>query len=402
MCLNVCYFEPLFIYKFQIQLLTPFCNRWDMFAVSMFIPMILIQTKSLGASPLTTGFIGSIYGCLQLISSPLIGSWSDSKGKKFVLCICLLMSALAYFITGLAYSLPMMICARIIIGIFKHTQTIGRAYLADITPENSEGKIFGQFMATSNMGFIVGPVIGGHLGNLPNGFFYVCTFTTFIFLTSFVLLYLAVPEISPKEKKCSKQIEMWKVFTHLSDINWSKQYDLMIGRFFFSFAVLVYRSNFSLLMNESLGLDSVMIGYIISYQGIISACSGFFVGKIEQFYKQKRARLLKHAMVLLILSLVGLTMAQDVYWIVPCLTLLCFSTSIIRVQYMELSVHRCEKDEVGAVIGVAQSITSISRMFSPLVAGITQQIGIYGPGTMGIISSVLGYMFTLVIPKFVK
>lgn len=222
-----------------------------------------------------------------------------------------------------------------------------------------------------------------------------------LFLLS-AILFFKVPEVIPKETKTSKQVAVLKIFSHLTEIDWRQQYDLMLGRFFFSFAVLIYRSNFSLIMNDHYGFDMKTIGYIISYQGIVSVCSGFFIGKIESFYDHKRDRLLQHSIVLLTLSLVGLTVFDSILHIVISLTLLCFATTVIRVQYIELSVHRCNDDEKGAVIGVGQSMTSISRMFSPLVAGMAQQLGPHGPGSMSVYSSVVGYFVTIVFPKFIK
>ncbi|CAM1154234.1 Uncharacterised protein g11130 [Pycnogonum litorale] len=260
-------------------------------------------------------------------------------------------------------------------------------------------------MATSNIAFIIGPAIGGHLADFQHGFFYICTITSVTFLISFGFVWLKVPEVYGKEKKAGKKAaaaDVLKVFRHLEEIDWNKHYDLMIGRLFFSFAVLVYRSNFSLIMNESLGFDAKTIGYVISYQGVVSATSGFVVGNVEKFYNHERIRLLRHAIVLMMLSLTGLVFSHAVFEVIVCLSFLCVSTSIIRVQYIELSVHRCEPDEVGAVIGVAQSMTSLSRMLSPVVAGFAQQLSLRGPGMVGVLSSAVGFVLTMTASSVVK
>lgn len=57
-------------------------------------------------------------------------------------------------------------------------------YLGSVVPQEKHAQVLGRFHAVSNMGFIVGPVIGGHLSDLPGGFQLVALSTTALFLTS--------------------------------------------------------------------------------------------------------------------------------------------------------------------------------------------------------------------------
>ena len=70
-------------------------------------------------------------------------------------------------------------------GIFKHTQELLRGYLADVIPAKDHSHVYGNLNAAANIGFIVGPVIGGHLSDLPSGFNIAAFASASIFLINF-------------------------------------------------------------------------------------------------------------------------------------------------------------------------------------------------------------------------
>ncbi|KAK7068977.1 transporter activity protein [Halocaridina rubra] len=180
-----------------------------------------------------------------------------------------------------------------------------------------------------------------------------------------------------------------RVFSFMKDIDWQVFGDIFLIRFFLSFSSLVYRSNFSLLIDQNFGVSPKIIGYLISFQGIISALAGFCTGRVSKFYRDSQKELF-HSSVLLSLSLLGLTVAPSLSVLLLCLIPLCLSTAVIRVSSSAITIGRCHPSKVGAVTGFGQSIASIARMVTPLIAGITQEISIYGPGAMGTLSAGIG------------
>lgn len=80
----------------------------------------------------------------------------------------------------------MLVCG---LGLFKHSQELSRAYLADIVPRSQHSYVFGRFNSMSNIGFIIGPVIGGYVVDHLGGFYSVSMLTAGIFLLNFGKLY---------------------------------------------------------------------------------------------------------------------------------------------------------------------------------------------------------------------
>lgn len=74
------------------------------------------------------------------------------------------------------------------------------------------------------------------------------------------------------------------------------------------------------------------------------------------------------------------------------LTVLNFTTSLLRVSVTKMVVNWCPPDKIGAMVGVGQSITSIGRMLSPLIGGMALQVSTYGAGVVSIVFAVIGFL----------
>ncbi|KAK3890818.1 hypothetical protein Pcinc_005263 [Petrolisthes cinctipes] len=367
----------------------------DLFGVSLILPLFLPVVKGLGVSHVTAGCVTSLYGAIQLFSSPVVGSCSDVVGRRRVLLGCLAATALSYMVLGASHSLLIVIVARVIAGTFKHSQTICRALLADVTSSEDRSRVFGTFNATSSMGFIVGPMLGGHLSELHNGFTLVCNLGAAIFLVNCVLCWACIPENMVKEpgEKKKKEIQsednLLQMMNLVREVDWHVLWPIFTIRFLLSFSSLVYRSNFSLLIEQNFGAGPRVIGYLISFQGVISVMAGFMTGYISRYYHNSRTELY-HSSCLLTLALVGLTVAPSLPLLLLFLVPLCLSNAITRVSGTAITISLCQPEQIGSVTGLGQSVTSVARMVTPLVAGVSQEISVYGPGLMGAAAATAG------------
>ena len=67
-------------------------------------------------------------------------------------------------------------------GIFKHIQSLNRTIIADHISIEDQTAILGRLNAIAGISFTIGPAIGGHFAELENGFSYICSFTSAIFI----------------------------------------------------------------------------------------------------------------------------------------------------------------------------------------------------------------------------
>lgn len=144
-----------FLFSIGISLVFPVLP----FIVMEYVPEVRQQAAVIG-------WLGASYALLTFFSSPVMGALSDAYGRRPLLMLSLLGSAIGYVVFGIGGSLWMLFLGRCIDGLTAGGMSALFGYLADTTPAEERGKVFGQVGATVGAGFIVGPAIGGALSHI--------------------------------------------------------------------------------------------------------------------------------------------------------------------------------------------------------------------------------------------
>ncbi|XOV78438.1 MAG: MFS transporter [Aestuariibacter sp.] len=135
----------------------------------------------------------------MFIGSSLIGSLSDSFGRRKTLLLSSVLSAFSYLLSAVAIvqeAYLLLLLSRLITGLCEGNIAIGRAILTDISEHIDKTKAFSLLFAVSYMGWLLGPLIGGYSANF--GFehaFYIASGLTF---ASLLAIYLFIPETNLK------------------------------------------------------------------------------------------------------------------------------------------------------------------------------------------------------------
>jgi DHA1 family tetracycline resistance protein-like MFS transporter len=112
------------------------------------------------------GFLTSLYAAMQFLFSPVVGGLSDRFGRRPVILFSLLGAATSYLVSGFAPALGWLFVGRVISGATGASFSAAGAYIADITPPTKRAASFGLVGAAFGFGFILGPALGGLLGDL--------------------------------------------------------------------------------------------------------------------------------------------------------------------------------------------------------------------------------------------
>ncbi|MCW0389181.1 Tetracycline resistance protein, class C [Xanthomonas sacchari] len=112
------------------------------------------------------GWFGFLFAALQFVSSPLQGALSDRYGRRPVILASCLGLGVDFMVMALAQSLPVLLLARMVSGVFSASFTSANAYIADITPADKRAQAYGIIGAAFGVGFVVGPLLGGWFGSL--------------------------------------------------------------------------------------------------------------------------------------------------------------------------------------------------------------------------------------------
>src|SRR6267142_2171902 len=152
------------------------------------------------------GYFGLAWATMQFIFSPLLGAWSDRFGRRPVILISCFGLSIDYVFMALAPSLRWLFVGRLISGITTSNVATAFAYVTDVTKPAERAKPFGMISAAFGLGFVIGPAVGGWLGNRDLRFpFWVAAGLS---LANALYVYFVLPESLPPERRAKSAWHM--------------------------------------------------------------------------------------------------------------------------------------------------------------------------------------------------
>ena len=153
-------------YALAFIFITMFVDTVGLGIIIPVAPQVIHQLtgEGMSGSAWWGGWLQTAFAAMLFLFSPLIGNLSDRFGRKPVLILSLLMLGVDYLITGLAPTIGWLFVGRILSGMAGAAYTTANAYIADVSPPEKRAANFGLVGAAFGIGFVVGPAIGGLLG----------------------------------------------------------------------------------------------------------------------------------------------------------------------------------------------------------------------------------------------
>ncbi len=177
----------------------------DMVGFAMIIPVLPALIGDVGHLTLSEaakigGWMAAAFSLTQFLFSPVLGSLSDQFGRRPLLLLAILGLGLDFLLHALAPNLIWLFVGRVLAGLFGSSWVIANAYIADVTPPEGRAKAFGIIGAAFGLGFVIGPAIGGLLGELgPRVPFYCAAAVSGLNL---IYGYFVLPEsLAPQNRR---------------------------------------------------------------------------------------------------------------------------------------------------------------------------------------------------------
>jgi DHA1 family tetracycline resistance protein-like MFS transporter len=164
------------------------------------------NAAAMSASAAWGGWLQTAFAGMLFLFSPLIGNLSDRFGRKPVLIISLLALGVDYTITGLAPTIWWLFIGRILSGIAGAAYTTANAYIADVSPPEKRAANFGLTGAAFGIGFVLGPALGGLIGQYGTRLPFFVAAALAVANALFGLLVMT--ESLPAEKR--RKFELWR------------------------------------------------------------------------------------------------------------------------------------------------------------------------------------------------
>ncbi len=246
----------------------------DMLALGIVIPVLppLIRGMLGGdtaAAAATFGLFGTVWALMQFAFSPVLGAASDRFGRRPVVLLSNAGLGLDYVVMALAPDVGWLLVGRIISGVTAASVSTSFAYIADITPPERRSAAFGLVGAAFGLGFILGPAVGGLLGeNAARLPFWVAAAMSG---ANAAYGFFVLPELLPPERRAAFAIIRANPFGALVLLRRSRALlRLAASQFLSQLAHVVLPSTFVLYATYRYGWGERAVGLTLAAVG---ACS---------------------------------------------------------------------------------------------------------------------------------
>ncbi|MBF2626822.1 MFS transporter [Listeria marthii] len=330
----------------------------------------------------------SVYALCVFFAAPGLGALSDRFGRRPVLLICFIGSAIGYFVFGLGGALWVLFLGRVIEGITGGSISTLFAFFADITPQEQRTKYFGWVSAAAGAGAALGPAFGGLLAHF--GYAVPFFFGAAITLLNFMFGYFYMPE-SLQEEHRIKRIPLVRLnpFSQLLNILTIKNLSRLLIA---AFLIWVPNGSLQAVMTQftidSFSWKPALIGMMFSIMGIQDILSQAFVmPKLLLKLTDKQIAILG-----MIAEIIGyaLIAASSIFTLAPLLVIgmfvFGFGDSIFGPAFNGMVSKSASASEQGRIQGGSQAIQSLARIIGPIIGGqIYITLGHAAPAAMGVI-----------------
>ncbi|MCL6498758.1 MAG: MFS transporter [Firmicutes bacterium] len=323
------------------------------------IPLLPFYASSLGASPLEVGFLFAAYSACQLVAAPILGAWSDRWGRRPVLLLSLLGTAVSFALLALARNLPMLFAARVVDGLSGGNISTARAYIADVTPDDRRARSFGLIGAAFGIGFVLGPALGGALAR----FGYSTPAWAAVGLTgvAMALAWWWLPETVHRVRAGGPT--GWRQLP--AALRRPQLRGLLGVDFVYWATAAVYQTTFALFVHRRFGLDATHTGYLLALWGLVGAAVQVgLVGPVGGRWGEGRA--LAAGLTVAGLSLLGASVSTDLPGFLGSTLVAAVGVGISNPALVSLISRAAASHEQGAVQGVAGTLESLGRMVGPV------------------------------------
>jgi DHA1 family tetracycline resistance protein-like MFS transporter len=341
----------------------------DVLGFGLVIPVLPLLVKQFMSGDAAKGaemfgLFGTVWALMQFFFSPLLGAVSDRFGRRPVILISCFGLGVDYIVMALAPNIGWLLFGRIASGICASSFTTAGAYIADVSPPEKRAAAYGMIGAAFGVGFVLGPALGGLLGNInPRLPFWGAAGLALISATYGLLV---LPESLPRDKRDAFH---WTKANPVGSLKLLRSHPDLFGfaavNLFFQLAHVVNPSMFVLYTSYRYGWSAQTVGLTLMAVGVLSIVvqAGLVKPAVQRLGERGS---LYAGLVFGTLGFAGFALAPSSVWLwlaLPIFSLMgLFGPGLQSLMSQRVAAH-----EQGKLQGANGSITSIAGLIGPSI-----------------------------------
>jgi DHA1 family tetracycline resistance protein-like MFS transporter len=361
-----------------------FIMLMDIVGMSIIFPVAPYIVQRYSGDALMVTMLTAIYAGAQFFAAPALGKISDRVGRRPVLLASVFGSAVGYFIFGIGGALWVLFLSRLIDGITGGNISTASAYIIDVSKPEERTKNFTLLGMAYGVGFILGPALGGVLGQWSlNAPVYLAGS---IFLVSTGLVYFLLPESLPVESLAKSRLRLndFNPFASVAQMVFKPGLGpILLTVALFNFGFDGVNSVMGIFIKNKFTASPLTLGLLFVFVGIATAfVQGALIERLVPRFGEKRM-----AFVGLLGSVIGwpLIMLTPMLWMLfPVTFLQSGITGFIWATTGAMAAGLVHEHEQGQLAGVNVALAGLMSMLGPLWAGaVYDRISPNAPFWMG-------------------
>jgi MFS family permease len=355
----------------------------DVLALTIMLPLLPFYAEHFGASPAVVGLLVGAYALCQLIAGPVLGQISDRVGRKPVLAVSQIGTFGGLLLLAWAPNLALVFVARVIDGLTAGNLSTAQAYIADTTAPKERARAFALIGIAFGIGFLVGPGASGYLTHQFGYRVPILGAAALSFLSILGTTFLlpggkpdagTAAEAGDAAAPGGRRLRILDWGTYLGYFRRPLLGALLLEFFLFTLAFAMFTSGAALFAERRYSVHGVPfgpkeVGYVFMYSGFL----GILVqGSLRQGALVRAVREPRLVLIGFLAAAAGYALLGASYGILSlgvAVSIASFGTGVLRPVLTSLITQHVSRSEQGVVLGLNQSLMSISQIVGPIVGG---------------------------------
>jgi MFS transporter, DHA1 family, tetracycline resistance protein len=345
----------------------------DVLGLTIILPLLPFYAEHYGASPAVVGLLVSLYALCQLIAGPMLGRLSDHMGRRPLLLVSQVGTFIGFLILAYAHALWVIFLSRAIDGITAGNLSLAQAYISDVTKPEDRAKSFALIGIAFGMGFLIGPGLSGFLSKFS--YQYPIFVAAGLSATSILATYFLLPTVTPSGGDDLTP----RKFTVLDWGNYVRYFrepglgPLLWQFFAFTFAFSMFMSGFALFAERRYtwhgqAFGPQQVGYVYAFLGLLGVIlQGGLIGRLVKWAGEMN--LARAGFLFGLVGLVTLGFTYSIPLLLITAAVASSGTGTIRPTVTSMITQRAGRSEQGVILGLTQSLNSVSAIAAPALAG---------------------------------